>query len=77
MARLKVLFWLAALETVCGLALAGLHVEDVLTSRGDVAVVHSWVEFGLGVALAACGIALMVISRRQALRKANADGASG
>jgi hypothetical protein len=67
--------WLGVLLAVCGVAYAVVALLGALQDQGDVDIVRSWTEFGLGVAMAGCGLGMALLLRREA-RKAATRGDS-
>jgi hypothetical protein len=62
-------FWLGVGLAVCGTGYTALALVQALQSHGDVVVVRSWIEFGLGLAMDSSGIGIAIGVRREA-RKA-------
>lgn len=56
--------WVGMVLFVCGAAYAALALFSAIHVHGDVAVVRSWIEFGIGIAIAGCGAVLAVVARR-------------
>lgn len=66
---LKLRLWLGVLLAVCGTGYAVLAFLMAVQSSGDVDVVRSWIEFGLGIVMAGGGVGIAILVRREA-RKA-------
>jgi hypothetical protein len=63
-------FWVGVGLAAGGAGYAVLALLQVFASHGDVAIVHYWVEFGIGVVMASCGVAMAILIRRDARRTA-------